>query len=172
MAFSLEHWASLHAFDARRLRRRWITNPEGSYLEDLLGRERFDDPRGIWTVKSEAELVRLVGALQWHNPRMTLWFRGESGHFASAVPSRCRGKAQGDVTRRGVAWLDARAHIDRALRDRRPLARLAILQHYGCPTSLVDISASHELACAFAFSSNIRGQAHLRVFALPRTATR
>jgi len=48
------------------------------------------------------------------------------------------------------------------------LARLAILQHYGCPTSLLDVSRNFEVACAFAFAGPVQGQAYLRVYALPR----
>jgi hypothetical protein len=168
LAFSLKHWSKLHAFDAAALRQRWSSNPDPKYDEALLDGNRFS-AAGVWTVKTEIEMVRLVGALQWQNPRMALWFRGENAYFPKALPARFRiSRAKAAATGRGIAWLDKHAARDRALRDRSPLARAAILQHYGCPTSLLDLTSSYDVACAFAFESAARGQAHLRVYALPR----
>jgi len=141
-------------------------NPEWNVVEDLLGPGRFDTK--VWTIKSELELVRLLGALQWMNPRLKLWYRGEKQFHTSAVPSRLRPEQNANLTTQGVKWLNLHAREDRALRDRSPLARAAILQHYGCPTSLLDISASYEAACAFAFAAEGSDQSHIRVFALPR----
>jgi FRG domain-containing protein len=119
-------------------------------------------------VTSELELIRIIGALRWHNPGLELWFRGEPAYFSKALPSRIRDPKSGPLTPLGLGWLDSKAGHDRALRDRSPLARVAVLQHYGCPTSLLDLSASYDVACAFAFASPVAGQSHLRIYATPR----
>ena len=101
MAFSLEHWSKLHTMDATALRQRWSSNPDPEYDEALLGAGRFS-ATGVWTVESEIEMVRLVGALQWQNPRMKLWFRGRvvtsparfrlaSAYQALSLPRRAAG---------------------------------------------------------------------------------
>jgi len=169
MTNSLSLWACLHTVNATAVRERWRNNPEQDVKEDLLIGDRFDPNTKVWTIKSELELVRLLGALQWMNPRLKLWYRGEKQFFPSAVPRRIRLPwKETFVTQQGVEWLNLHAWQDRALRDRSPLARAAILQHYGCPTSLLDITASYEAACAFAFAADGTEQSHIRVFALPR----
>lgn len=169
MAFSLKHWSRLHTFNAVALHKRWQSNPDPPLSDALLGSGRFNKITGVWTVDSEIELIRLVGALQWNNPRMKLWFRGEAKYFPKALPKRLRVKSsEATLTNTGIKWLDSVAHLDRALRDRGALARTAILQHYGCPTSLLDVSSSYDVACAFAFAEGDTGGAHLRVYALPR----
>jgi len=111
--------------------------------------------------------VRLVGALHWLNKDFTLWYRGENSYFESALPSRLRAKPGEDRTPKATAWISKHAGKDRALRDREPAERVAILQHYGCHTSLLDLTANLESACAFA--SDTKGSStHLRVYALPR----
>jgi hypothetical protein len=169
MSASLEQWSTLHAVDALALRSRWLSNPDHSLVDPLLKDQRFDQSTKVWTVKSEMELVRLLGALQWQNPRLKLWFRGEKNYFPEALPSRFRvSDVEAKRTNEGIQWLNFHAWRDRALRDRSPMARAAILQHYGCPTSLLDISSSYDVACAFAFEAGSTGDAHLRVYALPR----
>jgi hypothetical protein len=168
MPDDLRQWAKLHAVSASLLHERWSSNPNPKVDEKLLGSNRFDSKNGVWVVTSELEMVRLIGALQWQNPELKLWFRGETRYFPSALPSRIRKPKSQSLTSLGVRWLNHNAFRDRALRDRGPIARLAILQHYGCPTSLLDVSASYDVACAFAFASSTAGQAHLRVYALPR----
>jgi len=169
MAFTLRHWARLHTIDAAALRTRWTTNPDKEFKEDLIDPSRYDLATGVWTVKSELEMTRLIGALQWQNPRMKLWFRGEDKYFPGAPPKRMRlTKTESTVTVQGVRWINAQAKFDRAIRDRSPMARAAILQHYGCPTSLLDVSASYDIGCAFAFSKKNGGDPHLRIYALPR----
>jgi FRG domain len=170
VGFSLTQWSRLHTVDAVALRRRWQSNPDPKPDERLLDAGRFDRRTKVWTVEGELEMVRLLGALQWQNPRMRLWFRGENSYFPRALPARLRVPAQQSMrTVKGINWLDSHAGKDRALRDRSPLARAAILQHYGCPTSLLDVSASYDVACAFAFARTTpRTSPHLRVYALPR----
>ena len=153
---------------ASAVRKRWRTNPDDTVDDDLLDPGRFNQETKVWTIKSEVELVRFLGALQWYNPRLKLWYRGEKEFYKSATPSRLRPGNEPVLTQEGIKWLNRHAWRDRALRDRGPLARAAILQHYGCPTSLLDLSASHEMACAFAFEPNVFSESHLRVFALPR----
>jgi hypothetical protein len=169
MTTSLSQWARLHLVDAAAMRTHWDRNPERRFTERLLDPERFDRGGAIWSVRTELELHRILGALQFRNPEMHLWFRGEQAFHEKALPKRLRiSTAEAALTGKGVAWLDKHSSIDRAIRDRSALARLAILQHYGCPTSLLDVSRNHEIACAFAFAGAVQGQAYLRVYALPR----
>ncbi len=169
MAFSLKHWSRLHTVNAVALHKRWLSNPDAQLSDALLDETRFNEKTGVWAVNSEIELIRLLGALQWHNPRMKLWFRGEAKYYRKALPKRVRVKSsEAKLTNVGIEWLDSVAHLDRALRDRGALARAAILQHYGCPTSLLDVSSSYDVACAFSFAKGDTGGAHLRVYALPR----
>ena len=169
MTFSLKHWSRLHTVNAVALHERWLTNPDAPVSDALLDTTRFNMKTGVWTVENEIELVRLLGALQWHNPGMKLWFRGEAKYYRKALPKRVRVKSsEAKLTNVGIKWLDSVAHLDRALRDRGALARAAILQHYGCPTSLLDVSSSYDVACAFSFAEGDTGKAHLRVYALPR----
>src|ERR1043166_1475895 len=117
MAFSLKHWSRLHTVHAAAVHKRWHSNPDPPLSDALLDSGRFE--RGVWTVRSELELIRLVGALQWHNPRMKLWFRGEAKYFANALPKRLRVKSpDANLTKCGIRWLASVAHLDRALRDR------------------------------------------------------
>jgi hypothetical protein len=168
LTYSLKHWSRLHTVNAASLHKRWLSNPDPPQKEALLEADRFNAITGVWTVKSEIEMVRLLGALQWHNPTMKFWFRGEKSYFPNAWPRRLRvSPADANQTSAGIAWLDSAAGRDRALRDRNAIARAAILQHYGCPTSLIDVSSSYDVACAFAFEASDLG-AHLRVYALPR----
>jgi hypothetical protein len=138
-------------------------------VDALVEDSRYAQDTNVWTVHDELELVRVLGGLQWLNPSFTLWYRGEGAYIASAeeLPRRHRRSAAEDETTQGMAWIDRKAECDRALRDRGPLARAAILQHSGCPTSLLDVTASYEVACAFAFE-NCANASHLRVYALPR----
>ncbi|MBI4317547.1 MAG: FRG domain-containing protein [Chloroflexi bacterium] len=155
--------------DARTLRNRWLSSPDPRQDDRLLAKNRFDEGTAVWTVTSEIEMIRLLGALQWHNPRLKLWFRGETKYFPNALPKRLRvSSSDAALTSLGIAWLNSVAGRDRALRDRRSLARAAILQHYGCPTSLLDLSSSYDVACAFAFAAGDQAPAHLRVYAVPR----
>lgn len=165
----LRQWVRLHLQSLDDLHRRWIPSPDA--LDDpLLGddrREQKAEHHWVWTVKSELELVRLVGALQWQNKDFTLWYRGENKFHPSALPSRFRDKPEDDRTAAAITWMCKNAWRDRALRDREPAERIAILQHYGCHTSLLDLTANLESACAFACDTR-EGETHLRVYALPR----
>lgn len=162
----LRTYARLHLCKQDELWERWKQNPDLP-IEDRL-HDAFDRGRGVWEVRSESELTRLVGALQWRNPAYKLWFRGEGSYHERALPSRYRPGRVATATSRGVRWLNRVSGADRALRDRSPLARAALLQHYGCPTSFLDLTASVEVACAFAFERP--RDPHLRVYALPRNA--
>jgi hypothetical protein len=166
MPFAPRHWARLHTQNLDDLWNRWRSNAQTFDPLTRKGR-RPEPPCGIWVVKSELELVRLLGGLHWRNPQHTLWFRGEGGYHPKALPTRYRDGCNPKETKKGVRWLNKNAGVDTALRDRSPLARLALLQHYGCPTSFLDITLSYEVACAFAFEKQVE-VAYLRVYALPR----
>jgi hypothetical protein len=110
--------------------------------------------------------MRLLGALQYLNPNLQLWYRGESNYYPTARSSRYRAETETDPTPRAIDWFNKHAGEDRGLRDRGPMERAAILQHYGVPTSLLDITSSIAVACAFAFEN--RNVPYLRIFATPR----
>ncbi|MEZ4224650.1 MAG: FRG domain-containing protein [Polyangiaceae bacterium] len=162
MNSAVEIWAKLHTHDAAALHERWMKNPDE--IDDSLLDDRYR--HGVWTVKSELELVRLIGGLQWMNPKLKLWYRGEARFHPSPLPGRFRPDSVDP--RKAWKWLNDNADKDRAIRDRGPLARAAILQHYGCDTSLLDLTANYEVACAFACETKGSREGHVSVFALPR----
>jgi hypothetical protein len=99
--YSLVHWARFHTVDATALRKRWQANPEGNVVEALLDPDRFNEDTEVWTIKSELELIRLLGGLQWTNQHLKLWYRGENRFYTSAVPSRTRPEADTGLIRQG-----------------------------------------------------------------------
>lgn len=168
-------WTALHSTTLEDIRERWANNPDGTV--DPLNRDaRWDKSRGVWRVTNALELHQLVGALHNRNPDLQLWFRGESKYFPSARPARYRPQPDSDgpsrATQLGREYLDRHAHRCRALRDRDKFARIAILQHYGCPTSFLDVSKSMDVATAFAFEKHApwesSSEPHIRIYALPK----
>jgi FRG domain len=169
MSDLIERWKRLHVLDLADLRERWRTRPEDSGKSDdrLMDVDRWNEHKRVWIARNEIELVRLLGGLQVLNPKHTLFFRGESEYWEDAPPGRYR-KGNANKTPAAVKWLNEHASSTRALRDRGRFARLAILQHYGCPTSLIDVTSNVEIACAFAFEKDGPHESHLRAYALPR----
>jgi hypothetical protein len=173
-------WRRLHTVDALEIRERWTVTPTSVRVDDaLLDRQRFRAlPASrdvVWTVKSRYELIRLVGAVQFFNQRCNLWFRGEPDLHPHARPSRYRDAKRDHLTADGLRWLTQAARASPLIRHRRPLARLAILQHYGVPTSFLDVTSSVDVAATFALwypGADGRPQRatrpHLSVFATPR----
>jgi len=147
-------WRLLNAVDAQYMFLRWRERGQRDPLTDT---GRFTPNAygsGIWTVKSDQEVRRLVGALQYRNQRCTLWFRGEGRQYDHATPARYRsasGPAAGDHPRAYLWWLRRNFPRSRTLRDRSDLGLLALLQHYGVRTSMLDVTRSFEVAMAFAF---------------------
>lgn len=167
-------WRQLHTVDAEQIYERWTTNPDGHIDDRLIGDDRVTGGGDtfVWTVRTRAELVRLVGALHHYNGDSALWFRGERDRFRQALPARMRGddKALFLAIRK---WLQTVSGRDRVLRDRGALARLAILQHYFCPTSLLDVTSNLDIATRFACEKKQGARdkpkdPHLRVYATPR----
>lgn len=183
MVFSFKHatnpdaadWRSLSVVDASQLWIRWKSAQKDKtkrFSDSLLDDDRSEDGNH-WVVKSRIELVRLIGALQFYNQRASLWFRGENRRFKESQPRRYRTGGKGmDAVLRGMEWIQTSAERSALLRDRSPLARLAILQHYNVPTSLLDVSASIDVAAAFAFLAAEGDErppdSHVRVFVTPR----
>lgn len=172
-------WVALHAKTLEDVRTRWASSPD-STIDPLNKESRWNDAAKTWRVTSALELHQLVGALQWLNPDLQLWFRGEGTHYPSSLPSRYRPGGDSDgpslATKAGRAHLNKHAHLCRSLRDREQFARLAILQHYGCPTSFLDVTKSVDVAAAFAFENHAsaipaepsKEIPHIRIYALPR----
>ena len=163
----MKQWVGLNVVTLAQLHQRWLHKP-GDRTDALMTNARWNDT--CWKVKSELELVRLIGALHVQNPNLQLWLRGEQHYWPTALPSRARQPSGLDPTPSAVAWLNACAPLQRVIRDRGTLARVAILQHYRCPTSFIDVTTSYEVAAAFAFEpSKLKAPApHIRVYALPR----
>ena len=90
-------------------------------------------------------------SLQNQNPRCLLWFRGERKWYPNATPSACRKK--GNKWNEFLAmtkWFNHNAGEGRLFSNRGKLARWAILQHYGAPTPLLDVTTSLRIATAIA----------------------
>ena len=160
--------------DAPQLWSRWQSAQQDRarrFTDSLLDDERSEDG-SHWIVKSHLELLRLIGALQFHNQRCSLWFRGENQRFPYARPRRYRTPGLDSAVVDGMKWMVDAAARSPLLRDRSPLARLAILQHYSVDTSLLDVTSSHEVATSFAFLGSDMDEEspdpHIRVFATPR----
>ena len=185
------NWRRLSVFDGRHLKERWGAKIRDMVDEPLLKREPCgectasnDDAcrSNSWVVESLLELTRLVGALQHQNPRCLLWFRGEPNRHSNATPKACRNENQWDAFLATSRWFDCVGGQGRLFSNRSELARWAILQHYGAPTPLLDVTTSYRIATAFAFwkpeidndtgklkwSDNVGDSPHISVFATPR----
>jgi hypothetical protein len=183
-------WRRMSVFDGVDLKERWNAKIRDMVDEPLLKREpsgectdlKDDSCRSnYWKVENLLELTRLVGALQNQNPRCLLWFRGERKWYPNATPSACRKK--GNKWNKFLAmtkWFNHNAGEGRLFSNRGKLARWAILQHYGAPTPLLDVTTSLRIATAIAlweidknkdelkWGNNKDLEPHLSVFATPR----
>jgi len=184
-------WRRMSVLDGVDLKERWGAKIRDMVDEPLLKREPCvectnsnDDAcrSNSWAVENLLELTRLVGALQHQNPQCLLWFRGEHNRHSSATPKACRDKNQWDTFLATSSWFDCVSGQGRLFSNRSELARWAILQHYGVPTPLLDVTTSYRIATAFAFrkpeinndtgklkwSENVGDSPHISVFATPR----
>jgi len=172
---------------------------DGKHLKELWNaeiREMVDEPlkrapcnicntpsrrSDSWAVEDLLELTRLVGALQYQNPRCLLWFRGEHQWHQRATPSACRGSDKWACFLEATRKFNKKRGEGRLFSNRGDLARWAILQHYGAPTPLLDVTTSLRIATTLAiktvdykkdkpleWSRKRNKAAHLLVFATPR----
>lgn len=153
-------WRRMSVFDGVDLKERWGAKIRDMVDEPLLKREPCSERTdsnddscrsNSWTVENLLELTRLVGTLQNQNPRCLLWFRGEREWHPNATPSACREKE--DKWNEFLAmteWFNRNAGKGRLFSNRGELARWAILQHYGAPTPLLDVTTSLRIATAIA----------------------
>jgi hypothetical protein len=165
-------WREVATVSLRELHRRWSSEGGGGLLE------RYEPGDDVWTVEGYPELVRLVGALHHDNPRLELWFRGQAGFHPSTVPRALRSAEDWRRSlelHRGLLELrhpDLRQDL---LRGRAPVARLAILQHYGAPGPFLDATRDLAVALSFALEPPERDVApespEVLVFATPRPTT-
>lgn len=182
-------WRRLNIMDSYWLWRRWIGRAKDHRdpLVDNGPKEPVDNPdKMVWPVGSMSDLIRLVGALQHANPRSTLWYRGvrRRTYQNYAFPSRGRDVDDpkwNEIVKTGQAWLSRLAQRSRVFRNRGPLARLAILQHYGVRTCFLDVTRDVRTGLFFAFyrpkdpatvlsppRTDEADEPHLLVFATPR----
>ena len=182
------NWRRLNVIDAHWLLRRWI-NQGPSQFDPLVAsapKTLPADPAFVWRVTSQLYLLRLIGALQHANPRCTLWFRGvgEAAHAERACPARSRPPKSLNTRafiRLGLEWIAKLSYESHVFKNRGPLARLAILQHYGARTSFLDVTRDYRVGMFFAFTklgpcptltsppAHSRSiDPHLMVFATPR----
>jgi transposase len=148
-------WQRLSVFDGSHLKKHWEDETRNMVNEPILERtppcpkcEAFDDDAcpNLWIVKSLLELTRLVGALQHKNPRCLLWFRGEHNINKKATPKACRSSKEWRAFKEMTEWFNNNAGKGRLFSNRSELARVAILQHYGAPTPLLDVTTSLRIA--------------------------
>lgn len=140
------------------------------------------------SVSSYLTLLHKVAALQYHNSRFRLLFRGQPcdymldrngqpGIHSSLYPSVLRGTPNIQTTKE---YLDERFDVlvraEELLKEKlrvrdihqNQIVRWAILQHYEvCPTPLLDITSSLQTAMTFAIGSGDR-QGFLYVLAFPQ----
>ena len=183
-------WRRLSVLDGRHLKERWSAKKIRDMVDEpLLKREPYskctdsnDDTcrSNSWTVENLLELTRLVGALQNQNPRCLLWFRGERNRYLNATPKACRSDKEWDDFLEMTKWFNCNAGEGRLFSNRGELARWAILQHYGAPTPLLDVTTSLRIATVNALQkpkTNKEGKLdlikdsdypNLSVFATPR----
>jgi hypothetical protein len=182
-------WRRLSVVDGRHLQELWGANKENN-IDHMLERKPCSKCKTLnndacrpysWAVESMLELIRLVGALQHQNPQCLLWFRGEDKWYENATPKACReGNNKWYDFLRMTKWFNSNAIEGRLFLNRGELARWAILQHYGAPTPLLDVTTSLRIATACAFYESddndsgkpdwnkISESPHISVFATPR----
>ena len=182
-------WRRMSVFDGMDLKKRW--NAE---IRDMVNEPLKRDPcnecksssddacqSDSWAVENLLELTRLVGALQNQNPRCLLWFRGEHKRRPNATPKACRSNKEWVDFLEMTKWFKSISGKGRLFNNRGELARWAILQHYGAPTPLLDVTTSLRIATAMALQKidrkdngklkwvKVKGKVpHISVFATPR----
>lgn len=155
-------WRAVYVYDSETMWERWDSS---GAKDPLVADGRFvpfrelpsgaDSDEKTWVVESYDELIRLVGGLQYWNRDLDLWFRGEGGSHAHARPKALRSSDKWKEALKVQEWLRPvlKAHLhdrDSIVRDRSPLARLALLQHYGAGSPFLDVSRDPHVALAFA----------------------
>jgi hypothetical protein len=139
------------------------------------------------TVKGYRELLRKIAQLNFYNPGLDLFFRGQrsdhqvrkSGKYIRsnlypkilrglAIPKERRSKTIAErvsvLKKADAAFLDEASD---AYIHRQRLARWAILQHYEvCATPLLDVTSSLQVALSFAVPTG-KGAGYLFAFGLP-----
>ena len=181
----------MSVFDGADLKDHWNAEIRDMVDEPLLKRKpcvectnsNDDDCRSSsWAVENMLELTRLVGALQNQNPRCLLWFRGESNRYQNVTPKACRSDKEWDDFLKMAKWFNCNAGKGRLFNNRSELARWAILQHYGAPSPLLDVTTSLRIAIVSALWKpkiynydksklgfiKMGNSPHLSVFATPR----
>jgi hypothetical protein len=142
-------------------------------------------------VESYRKLLELVAEIAALNPQYQLFFRGQTNAWNKGELERhvyaglWRNEPLDETLQKRIRLLnnksdelvDAYAHYydkDRSANHyldrlkRSPLARWALLQHYGvCETPLLDVTRSLQVACTFARQGATYGHGFVYVMALP-----
>ena len=136
-------------------------------------------------VEDYQQLVKMIGRIAFHNPSMTLYYRGQSSDYrdksgnSSLYPSIFRPSKgymlpKPVLVKRFQALEEASELLKRNYHligkyklHKFPEITWAILQHYEvCPTPLLDISASIHVAASFAWH-NSGDDGHIFVLGIP-----
>jgi len=144
----------MSVFDGSRLKEHWKAEIRNMVDEPILEQKPCDKCAdydknvcpNYWVVKSWFEFIRLVGALQYNNPKYLLWFRGENKRHTNATPKAFRSVEYWNDFLKTSKWFDSNSGKGRLFNNRSKLARWAILQHYGAPTPLLDVTTSLRIA--------------------------
>lgn len=142
-------------------------------------------------VESYRKLLELVAEIAAFNPQYQLFFRGQNnawnnGELEKSVYSGIwRNDPSDEDLKDRLATLNnmssalveayanyyakvpsAKVYLNRLRRN--PLARWALLQHYGvCETPLLDVTRNLQVACTFARQGAMHGHGYVYVMALP-----
>lgn len=160
--------------------------------------EHFGNPRqqkialsNPYRAETYSQLVQLIAGLSFKNKDYLLFYRGQNNNYrnkakaSSFYPTLYRGDylSQQDLKHRFLMLREAgnllvkffeeeKIEGYREVRKRR-FIQWCILQHYEvCPTPLLDITHSLQVACSFAMLQNNSPNAYIYVFGLPYLTNR
>ncbi len=142
-------------------------------------------------VKTYTQLISNIAQLAFANPELLLLMRGQSTEYkenkqTTLFPSMYRKPANGGDSFYGYQLRERYDKLQRCEKSlfhtlqntvygdsvgRSELARWAILQHYEiCPTPLLDVTHSVQVACSFAFldKKNLSNFCYLYVLGVPQ----
>jgi len=134
-------------------------------LIDILGEIRNDDGKGLKHGLLEVSSMQKKVTKSPINGKLSLWFRGQSDiqwELASSISrgaaSSVRGKKDGPFYLDEQSALNHLTALQPTLRQHTLFDTLAIVQHHGLPTRLIDWSQSAMTALLFAVEDKVENQ--------------